>query len=536
MNEDLKIIKNKYGEKMMHLCRSLFPTILEQPSVLSKIMLDHFEPTRFLYEDLINNDLIEDFKIYIYDIFEPELKEEHKIDKTPAELLSEAGYNLYECKTEEEIQSFKKYYEKREELCTFKGGRLDRCHVFFAVKKDVDNIKRKNFPHPLRQDEYGTSVISIQFTRDESHTLSIKNRYNHTVLNPDATFSNDLDNIKAGLTESFERVYGMIQRNKSHNSHNFEIPGYVLASDGKMYKYNYEIGNVYYCPNNIIIDNFKVKRFPKERYIVLDYFILDLKNGEAYSKTNSDSFPETINNIINVKVYNENEFKKIVLTPEKGESIVIVLDKYSRIIGLRHPNIEIIKDSFLYHNETLQQFDAPSLIEIGSYCFSKNKNMKTINTPKTKVIGDEFLKENESLEELNMSELEEIGRESLCYNEKLEKIYLPKLKKFGIYFLDYMREKSSKINDMDPYNDPHNPQYANLFFERLKDDYRIDCNGIVLDLSPSINPDKEIKNEKKLKNKISNITKNIKLLLKGKLQLKDLLNKGEIEDEKISSR
>lgn len=38
-------------------------------------------------------------------------------------------------------------------------------------------------------------------------TLSIKNRYNDTVNDPDATFHNDLDNIMIGLTDSFERTY-----------------------------------------------------------------------------------------------------------------------------------------------------------------------------------------------------------------------------------------------------------------------------------------------------------------------------------------
>ena len=28
MNKDLKVIKKHYGEKMMHLCRELFPTLL----------------------------------------------------------------------------------------------------------------------------------------------------------------------------------------------------------------------------------------------------------------------------------------------------------------------------------------------------------------------------------------------------------------------------------------------------------------------------------------------------------------------------
>jgi len=234
MNQDLKIIKNKYGEKMMHLCRDLFPTILETEGALSQILLDKFEPSRFLYDDIITNNLENEFKNYIYNIFDSLFrKEEIKADKTPSELLDEAGYILYECKTESDIQSFRKYYKKSEELCTFHGDRLDNCYVYFAVKKNVDEIKREDFENPKRQDLYGTSVISIQFTKDSSHILSIKNRYNHTVGNPDATFGNNLDNIIEGLTDSFEIYCGMKQIVKSDD---FEIPGYVMANDGKYYK------------------------------------------------------------------------------------------------------------------------------------------------------------------------------------------------------------------------------------------------------------------------------------------------------------
>lgn len=80
---------------------------------------------------------------------------------------------------------------------------------FFAVKKNADEIKRENFTNPQRQDEYGTSVISIQFSKGTINDLSIKNRYNHSVNNPDATFSNNLENIKPGLTNSFEQHYGL---------------------------------------------------------------------------------------------------------------------------------------------------------------------------------------------------------------------------------------------------------------------------------------------------------------------------------------
>ena len=135
-------------------------------------------------------------------------------DKTPQELLSEAGYELEICETEDDIQKYKRYYAPGEELCTFSGGRLESCYVFFAIKKNIDQIRREDFPRTQhddppasREDEYGTSVISIQFGRS-TNVLSIKNRYNHTVTNPDATFSNNLENIIPGLTDSFQRTYG----------------------------------------------------------------------------------------------------------------------------------------------------------------------------------------------------------------------------------------------------------------------------------------------------------------------------------------
>ena len=228
MNKDLKIIKKKYGEEMMHLCRELFPTLLEHEGLLPKLLHDNFKESRSLVKDIIDNNLEEEFKNYIYNQVDVENNYEEVVSKRPEELLKEAGYKLYECHSEEEIQSFKKYYAEGEELCTFRGGRLNRCFVFFAIKENVDEIKRENFPNPERQDKYGTSVISIQFTRDDSHTLSIKNRYNHTVNNPDSTFGNNLDNIIPGLTASFDKYYGTHQ---SHLQKTFEIPGYVRAND-----------------------------------------------------------------------------------------------------------------------------------------------------------------------------------------------------------------------------------------------------------------------------------------------------------------
>ena len=149
MNGELRKIKRKYGENMARLCRSLFPTILENPGLLYDLLVSHFDTSRCLYDDIIDGGLINSFRGYMYSlagIKDDIIEQSAGVIKTPTELLDDAGYILYECHNLDELNEFKKFYAKGEELCTFKDGqdRLDRCFVFFAVKKDVDNIKSIN--------------------------------------------------------------------------------------------------------------------------------------------------------------------------------------------------------------------------------------------------------------------------------------------------------------------------------------------------------------------------------------------------------
>lgn len=435
MMEDLRIIKKKYGENMMYLCRELFSTLMDcNPGLLSKLMLEHFDSSRFLYNDIVENEKEEDFKNYIYSFIDVEKNEVYYEDKTPSELLKEVGYTLYECHTEEEIQMFKKYYTKGEALCTFRGNRLNKCVVFFAVKDNVDEIKREDFKNPKREDEYGTSVISIQFTKNSSHRLSIKNRYNHRVNHPDATFSNNLDNIIPGLTKSFEKYYGMIQKNKSYE---LDIPGYVLADDGKYYKYNYEIYNKYYCSNNIIVDNFEVKKYSTEQYIILDYFIMDLKNKEIilYDYDINDCFQKSFGEIKNIKVKKDKDIKKIIVTPIQGEDIIIKVDKTNTIIGLTNNNINEVGDGFLRFNKKLQEFNSTELEYIGNNFLYYNEELTVLILPNTRYVGNYFLYNNKKLKELKILESEDIGDFFLYYNEELMCLNLLKCKKIGNLFL-----------------------------------------------------------------------------------------------------
>ena len=455
MNPDLKIIKKLYGEKMMHLCREYFPTILETPSLLPSIMQEHFYPSRDLYENLISNQKENEFKNYIYSLIDKKYRPTSKSIKTPEELMSIAGYDLYECHTEEEIQSFKKYYKPNEALCTFHGGRLDRCRVFFAVKKDVANIKREDFSNPLRQDLYGTSVISIQFSKDGTNSLSIKNRYNHTVADPDATFSNDLDNIIAGLTDSFEEYYGIVQTFKSQN---FEIPGYVRIKD-KYYKYNYELDNYYYCPNNIIIDERgNVREYNHEKYIVMDYFLLDLVNKTIIGPASfKDPFMEAFQNITKIEVKKNGDTKDLTITNGDGQIFYVTLDKRNRIIGVVNnfieeipneylfynkalqfatlPNVKTIGHDFNYFNIELEKIDISSVTSIGDNFLNMNRKLEELNAPNLVKIGHNFLYQNENLQRLNLPSLEEVYNNFLYHNIGLETLDLPKLKKCGDDFI-----------------------------------------------------------------------------------------------------
>ena len=90
----------------------------------------------------------------------------------------------------------------------------------FCSKENAGEIKREDFESPKREDEYGTSVMSIQFSKQGRCTVSIKNRYNHTVNNPDATYGNNLDRIVFGLKQSFTEL--LLERGMHLDENNVE--------------------------------------------------------------------------------------------------------------------------------------------------------------------------------------------------------------------------------------------------------------------------------------------------------------------------
>lgn len=464
LNKDLKYIKKKYGEKMMHYCRECFPTILNVPGKLVEILNTHFYCVKdSLYNDIKENHKESEFNDFVYS--NAGLKNEYDIrdvSKTPKELLDDAGYDLFECKTVEEVNSFKKYFILGEQLCTFldPASRLENKYVFFAVKKNVLDIKREDFIIPDREDEYGTSVISIQFTRDKYNHLSIKNRYNESVNNPDSTFDNNLDNIIPGLTMSFYKAYG-IREIYDENSE-FQMEHYISIG-GEYYKYNYKLNDIYYCTNNIIALNGKVIKYDPEKYIIMDYFIIDLVNKkvDVFDNKLRDSFSEVIGKIKNIEIVRGEKDKKVYITNEEDNIFELTLSFDNKLIGIKNnmidklpnrflisgeylknmefSNVREIGNDVLYANTDLEHFNLSKAEVIGNYFLANNIKLTNIDLNKTIMIGDDFLKRNIIVESINFDSLQRVGNSFMFSNKGLSSIVIPNLSYTGKCFF--------KLND-----------------------------------------------------------------------------------------
>lgn len=485
---DYESLKKNYGEKFARFCRTNFSTILEDEGVLSKMIEMFFAPNKSLYEDLVEQGQEQNFVGFIYSI-DPTYKHKSNayVNETPEQLMKKAGYTLYKCKKHSDVLKFKKYYKHDEEICTFRDPyRINGYHIFFAVKENASEIKRENLKKPKRQDEYGTSVISIQFHKLTGN-LSIKNRYNHTVINPDATFSNNLENIIPGLTSSFEKYYGI---NTSSENDSLELNNYESSDEGVFYKTNIDVCHkVNYCINNVILKGGRALQFDKNRYILLDYFLIDKENktitnlleydinikndngNEIILTENNfsltkrkdagsywyDSFVEQYKQIEKIEVAKEKNGKRIIAITNNGKESFITMDKNNRMIKYQNDYIEEIRDKFLSNIEhltcfsaknlkrinngfcqyvkNLENFDAPNLETIGDY-FLENSDGLKICLPSVKTIGNCFMLYNGKLESINAPILESVGSNFLQENTSLKKIDLPNLKEIENRFLE----------------------------------------------------------------------------------------------------
>jgi len=315
MSKELKKIKKHYGEKAMIYCRDNFPLLLDTEGLVLSLLKKTIHDKKSFFKDLIDSGEPMRFKNYIYSIAQVE-HEEAEPEASAEELLKSVGYRLFECKTVEDVENFKKYHRSDEMLCTFNNisGRLNTCRIFWIVKEELfDDITHfDNQREKKRQDAYGTSACSIQFSKSGNY-LSIKNRYNHKVSNCDATFSNNLDNIVEGLAKAFKNDYNI---SFSSNKNQFDIPNYVFI-DGKFYKYNEERNGIHFGDTFYQASDGNVELIDTNTQRLIGHYLLDfkeksLKNLMDYNKDLDMTF-EKIVVIPTVEEYRKEEDEKGIL-------------------------------------------------------------------------------------------------------------------------------------------------------------------------------------------------------------------------------
>ena len=364
----------------------------------------------------------------IREIYKIQPNHEHHTNKNPLDLLNDAGYDAFIVKSLKQQNSIKKYFRAGEELCTFgDSNRYKNYYMIHAVKKDVDKIKRAKKPD--RQDEYGTSVISIQIAKDGGF-ISIKNRYNHTVNNPDATFNNNPDNIIPGLSESLKRYF-----NVDFNTTQNEMPGHFRMLKDQFVRFNCETRNIYFGSDYYFTDGI-ITKLNKDYEIMLDNFILDTRTGKI---KNPDNISNCKYDILS-KVFNG---KKIEIK-KSGEQRIIFVDgeramatEKGQIVELNLPNVKAIGDNFLYQNNAIKVLNLPNVKTIGNNFLTNNDGLEYVNLQSVEKIGDDFLSDNDSLVELNLPNVKEIDGWFLGNNHTLKKLNLPKVKKItGVGFLE----------------------------------------------------------------------------------------------------
>lgn len=479
-DKDLKYIKKHYSEKLSHVCRDLFPTLLETPGLLPRVLDSKFDKSAMLGDDLSSQSAKDDFKDFIYSFVDVEKPVPEIVgDKDAFKLMEEAGYKLCpECLSEEDIQSFRKYYyrngptpvyaggkpEKRsgEEICTFNGGRLQSCRVWFAIKEGAEELRREDFASPTRQDEYGTSVISIQFTRGDKPTLSIKNRYNHSVNNPDATFSNNLENITPGLTQAFAKSFSIVLN--SEEEAKLGLSQFVMATDGRYYRRNCEDYANFrsYCENNVIIDNGTAVKLSSD-YMLLDDNIFDLKNnrvityntykqeqriGEMVEQHEGEnSFIDSLGKITKFEITKgDNKERILTIKKESGEDVILTFGRHNEVLDVHDPNITEIKDNYLAYSRNFRSLSAPNAVKIGDAVICGSDRIASLNLPNVEVIGNSFAR-SQNLKVIDMPKLREIG-DWTFQSSVAEQINVPNLEKMGNYCFSNIYSVRTTANEI----------------------------------------------------------------------------------------
>ncbi len=382
---------------------------------------------------------------------------EHTVSKTPLQLLDEAGYDAYYADTLEKQNAISHYYadaetlrdlanrrvinnyaERGEKLCTFGDAhRFEKYYIINAVRKDVDEIRREDFPNPEREDKYGTSVLSIQVLKTGGF-ISIKNRYNHTVQNPDNTLSSNPDNIIPGLSMSIKQHF-----NVDFSAQKAWLPFYYTSINNQIIKYKREENNIYIGDNFYVKDGV-VTELNKDYQEMIDHaFILDKKNGTITDICGIDSaFADVLQNEISGKKISVSKDKESDATKILVDGQELCTMQSGKITRLNLLETTELPDNFLskFELNSLEELNAPKLKRVGDNSFNAGSSF-LMDAPELEEIGNCSFCDGTHYD-LDMPKLKKVGQETLLYWSASEDYAFDCLEEVGDFSLSCIKASS----------------------------------------------------------------------------------------------
>ena len=354
-------------------------------------------------------------------------------DTDPFELLHQAGYTYAEyADTLTKQNAIKKYFTSREELCTFRDPeRYKNFYIINAVRGDADKVKRSDKPE--RQDAYGTSVISIQISK-QGGFISIKNRYNHSVPYSDSTFDSNPDNIIPGLSNAIKKYF-----NVQFTITTAGVPGDFIRVGNHLVRYAMEYEGIFYG-DSFYVYNGHIYEINKSTQVMMDNFILDIPNRHITSipekvllgLTQKDGFVPVMNNeIANRRLTVRGQFPNQSIW---ADDVCLIELKNSQIVTVNLPNTTKIPDYFMQLNTEMTSLVANNVTYIGDVFCTRNHDLKSISINNVTEIGNYFLARNHAISSFFGPKIEKIGHCFMASAQSLRFLYLPMVKTVGPRF------------------------------------------------------------------------------------------------------
>ena len=452
------IIKKQNGESFAKSIRSFDSRIfnIKDFSQIVKYAGRDAEPILFFLQSLV----------------EVDEKQEVLEVKNPIDLLKEAGYNAFVVNTEDEKNSIEKYFYVNpvasldERICTLRDShRHEKYHIVHAIKEGAENLNRLDFKMPERQDEYGTSVISIQMRKSGGH-VSIKNRYNHTVADCDNTFGSNPDNIISGLSDSLQYYFNVDFSGPKQN-----VPDGFTYQNRVLYKYLYECDNVYFAESSYLKEG-RVVPLNKDYQFLVGTYVVDLKEKKITNVAKE-------NDPYDLLLTNEMQGSKVRKDLKEGKIQLFVdgklffeVDENGIVRKICLQKAEELPDSpFRHLLSEIEELNAPNLKKLGSYTCSSDK-FKVLIAPKLEEVGNHCLFFCPLMEKLILPELKKVGNRSIAYLNGIKELYFPKLETVGnesFSSLDTVKSMSlPMLHTVGEYSFTYNKSQEKLLLPQLK--------------------------------------------------------------------